>query len=107
MNVLENQHDQGIGQYAGGDWMDWTEVTSTDPYDTNQILKQRLVEDFDLNPDKSDEEDDTSPVPHSKRDISQAVDPSPSKVFKQSESPDLVQSVKQDEREMVIRFLPK
>ena len=106
VDILENQYEQSIGQDAGRDWKDWTEVTPTDPYNTNLTLQQRLVEDFDLNPDKSDEEDDTSSVAHSKRGLSPPVDPSPSKVFKQSECPATVQPVKRDEREMAIKFLP-
>ena len=95
-HLIENQYEQSIGKYVGGDWTDWIEVNPTDLNNTNLTLQQMLARDFNLNQDKSDGEDDTSSFPQSKRGLSPPVDPSPSKVFKQSESPTQVQPVKQD-----------
>ena len=96
-HTIVNQQEHVIGEYVRSDWTE--EVNTTDACDTNLTLQQRLAEDFDLNPDKSDEEDDISSIPHSKRGLSPPVDPSPSKLFKQSESPNPVQLVKQDQAE--------
>ena len=100
VEITKNQHQRRC---------DWTEVNTNGLDKTNLTIQQQLAKDFGLSSDKSDgEEDDTSSVSHSKRGLSPPVDPSPTKLFKQSGSP--VQSVKQSqpvsEREIQIQFLP-
>ena len=41
-HLIENQYEQSIGKYAGGDWTDWTEVNPNGLENTNLTMQQQL-----------------------------------------------------------------